>query len=108
MNSKVENPVFFVFSDDIEGAKNLLTKLEVKYTINYVDVNSGDTDYMELMLMSECKHFIIANSTFSWWGAWLNNNPEKIIIAPKVWFNDKNYQREYEKGTLIPPEWIKL
>jgi hypothetical protein len=58
--------------------------------------------------MSFCKHNIIANSTFSWWGAWLNKNTKKIVIAPQTWYNNKKAQQYYEKFSFVPREWIKL
>ncbi|MCX6713678.1 MAG: alpha-1,2-fucosyltransferase, partial [Candidatus Vogelbacteria bacterium] len=58
----------------------------------------------ELVLMSKCKHNIIANSSFSWWSAWLNQNPNKIVIAPDIWFNNNSIRIE----DIIPPSWIKL
>ena len=61
-------------------------------------------DYEELILMSKCKHNIIANSSFSWWGAWLNANPDKIVIAPKQWFKTKKVNTK----DIIPESWIKI
>lgn len=100
IKDKYSNTTFFVFSDDIEWVKNHFFK---KYSVNFV--SSPDIeDYEELILMSLCKHNIIANSTFSWWGAWLNNNPDKIIIAPKKWFkNNVN-----KTNDLILDNWIQL
>ena len=83
IKQKVSNPYCFVFSDDIEWVKkNIFFDLPFEY----VQANS---DYLDLQLMSLCKHNIMANSTFSWWGSWLNNNLEKIVIAPIVWRTDE-------------------
>ena len=99
--SKVTDPVFFVFSDDFEWVKE---NLKIPYENVFVDHNDAKTDYEDLRLMNLCNHNIIANSTFSWWGAWLNLNKEKIVIAPKKWFND------ITKNTtdIIPSSWICL
>lgn len=98
INSKVENPHFFVFSDDLEWVKENMNFGE---NVKYMESNP---DYIDITLMSKCKHNIIANSSFSWWSAWLNQNPNKIIIAPKNWFKDPTY----DSSDLIPEEWIKL
>jgi len=75
------NPIFFVFSDDIPWAREPLARLG---TCVFVDQNSGAASE-DLRLMSACKHQIIANSSFSWWAAWLNTNPNKMVVAPKNW-----------------------
>jgi hypothetical protein len=98
---KIENPVFFIFSDDIEWARN---NLPVKHPVNYIDWNSGVESYRDMHLMSMCRHNIIANSSFSWWGAWLNGNPGKIVIAPSRWFNNP----DTEICDIIPGGWIKI
>lgn len=105
MENNSPNSSYFIFSDDITWVKENL-KIEQK-TI-FVDINDATTDYMELMLMASCKHNIIANSTFSWWGAWLNNNSEKIIIAPKIWFGNTEAQAKYKNGNLVPSTWKKI
>ena len=76
--------------------------MELKYPTIYVDINSSEKDYEDLRLMLHCKHFIIANSSFSWWGAWLSNNPNKIVCAPKRWF------RSADEGDIVPKSWIRV
>ncbi len=99
IKNKVSNPVFFIFSDDIDWTiENFIGE-------NFIFVSSkGIEDIEEVMLMSKCKHNIIANSSFSWWGAWLNNNPKKIIIAPKNWFKNK----KINQVDIVPKDWIKI
>ena len=88
----------FVFSDDIQWCKDNL-----KFD-NMIFIE-GFTDIEDLYLMSMCKHNVIANSSFSWWGAWLNNNPNKKVVAPKRWFGEKANLNQMD---LIPKEWIKI
>ena len=83
IKEKVDNPIFYIFSNDIPWSRE---HLNFEGTKVFVDVNDDTTDYEDLRLMQNCKHNIIANSTFSWWAAWLNSNPSKTIIAPKQWF----------------------
>lgn len=97
---KIKEPTFFVFSDDIDWVKD---NLKIDYPKFFVS-DKRLPDYEELVLMSKCKHNIIANSTFSWWGAWLNNNKDKIVIAPKKWFNVESINTE----DLIPEGWIRI
>lgn len=95
---RVPNPVFFVFSDAPEWVKE---NLMIDYPMVLVSQPDVWPDYEDLRLMSYCSHNIIANSSFSWWGAWLNIWPDKIVVAPSKWFkNDK------ETCDLIPSEWI--
>jgi hypothetical protein len=94
------NPYFFIFSDDMSWVKeNLLIE---NSPVEYISHNTG-RDYEDLRLMYSCKHNIIANSSFSWWGAWLNTNPEKVIIAPKNWVKGR-----YHNPDLLPDSWIQL
>jgi hypothetical protein len=96
----VKRPVFYIFSDDIDWVKK---NLPISFPCVYVDHNRGAESYRDMQLMSLCKHNVIANSSFSWWGAWLNDNPGKIVVAPKTWFcNGTN------DSDLIPAEWVRL
>lgn len=90
----------FVFSTDIAWCKH---NLRFDCPITFVEGNKNGSDDMNLM--KHCKHNIMANSSFSWWGAWLNQNPDKTVIAPKTWFKDKKANEEME---IIPESWIRL
>lgn len=103
IEKKIQNPHFFIFSDDIEWAKN---NLILNHPITYIDGGNESNCYDEMYLMSICKHSIIANSTFSWWGAWLNNNSNKIIIAPEKWFAKPEMNNQTQD--LIPESWIRI
>lgn len=100
IGESVDDLHLFVFSDDIPWVKD---NLKSNYPITYVS-DGNYKDYEEMILMSYCKHNIIANSSFSWWGAWLNNNYGKIVIAPINWFVDKSYNAK----DLILENWIKM
>lgn len=98
IKKEVNDPLFFVFSDDIDWVKENL-KLDVPmFFVSSKEIK----DFEELVLMSFCNHNIIANSSFSWWGAWLNNNHNKIVVAPKRWFS------KIKMRNIIPESWAKL
>ena len=99
INQNIDDPYFFVFSDDINWCKENL----ILNNALYVDANLNSSFECDMILMSKCEHNIIANSTFSWWGAWLNQNSDKIVIAPKRWMSTIEYLDD-----LYPKEWIKL
>jgi hypothetical protein len=101
IKEKVQNPRFFVFSDDFSWPKQ---NLRLAYPTTFVTHNDATAVHEDLQLMSLCKHNIIANSTLSWWGAWLNMNTDKIVLAPKKWFN---YPR-FDTRDLLPQDWIKM
>jgi hypothetical protein len=100
-NASLSN--FFIFSDDINWAKE---NLKVPVNSYFVSGNTGGKSYIDMQLMSNCNHNIIANSSFSWWGAWLNSNPNKIVIAPKKWFSDE--EMNAQTYDLIPEKWIRM
>lgn len=93
--------VFFVFSDDISWCKDVFKGSEFKF----IETQFGFSDIDEMHLMSLCHHNIIANSSFSWWGAWLNQNPNKTVIAPKYWFSD--FERN-KKWDIYPAGWFLI
>lgn len=98
ITSRFDNLNFFVFSDDIEWVKKNIDIPEATYITN----NKGSKAYIDMFLMTLCNHNIIANSTFSWWGAWLNKNPSKVVIAPKTWLNSQNCDEIYNE------QWIRI
>lgn len=101
IKKEIENPVFFIFSDDIDWAKE---NLKINSITHFVDFNDASTNYEDLKLMSNCKHNIIANSSFSWWGAWLNSYKSKIVIAPSKWFKTDIHNCK----DIIPESWLKI
>lgn len=100
MKSKIDSPVFYFFSDDIEWVKKEFGEQENFHFTS----NPKLQDYEELILMSLCAHNIIANSSFSWWGAYLNQNENKIVIAPKKWVAVEPDPHP----SIIPDSWIRL
>ena len=99
---RVSNPVLFFFSDDIAWCKaNIKTAIPVCYVSNPA---TEEPAWKDLFLMSCCKHFIIPNSTFGWWGAWLGNQAEKIVVAPGQWSADGSL----ESADRIPDGWMKI
>ena len=104
MEQRVPGAHYFVFSDRPQEAKARLPLAEPRMTL--VHHNQGDAmAYADLWLMTQCQHFIIANSTFSWWGAWLAANPEKLVIGPKL---DKKFSAVWCDPYLLPSEWSQL
>lgn len=97
----IEKPCFFVFSDDIVCSKALFP---INEHFIFVDHNTEKNAYEDLRLMSQCKHHIIANSTFSWWGAWLGSYQDKKVLAPIPWFNAANHST----ADLIPNGWMLI
>lgn len=99
INEKVGNPVFYVFSDDIKWT---IENIPLPENAVFVDWNRRQDSWQDMFLMSSCKHNIIANSSFSWWGAWLNNNENKSVIAPALWI------RNTPAPNVAPSSWIRI
>ena len=98
MQRRQGNVRFFIFSDDMDYVRE---NLPVDRAV-CVDWNTGTDSWQDMYLMSQCRHNIIANSTFSWWGAWLNANPDKTVIAPKPWFAGVT------EDDIVPEQWVRL
>jgi hypothetical protein len=99
--ARVPDPLFVLFSDDPEWTRQ---NLDVGGDTLFVDHNGADDAGEDLRLMSLCRHHVIANSTFSWWGAWLSAYPDKIAIAPERWFADATR----DTSDLLPASWVRL
>lgn len=96
-----EAPTFYVFSDDPDWVRE---NFRIPFEIVLVRHNGADRNYEDLRLMSGCRHHIIANSSFSWWGAWLNPSPDKIVVAPQRWFKTS----DLDSTDLVPASWVRL
>lgn len=101
MEEHVHPQLYCIFSNDIQWCKNNLHDLFLGKEVVYVSWNKGAESYVDMQLMSLCKHNIIANSSFSWWGAWLNRYPGKVVVSPQKWTN-------VDIEDPIPQNWIKL
>ena len=94
-------PTFFIFSDDPDWTRD---NLKLPFDMRFISHNSVDDPSADIQLMSACRHHVIANSSFSWWGAWLNPSPSKIVVACRHWFADP----EKNDRDLVPEDWIRL
>jgi hypothetical protein len=109
LQQNLDNPHFFIFSDDTDWVRktNILSDNFTLITIN----KTPQSSYKDMILISYCKHNIMANSSFSWWGAWLNQNTEKIVVAPKRWFRVGSLWYDGQKpieDDLVPKTWNRL
>jgi hypothetical protein len=104
MRNSVTNAVFYVFSDNFDWCRENLAFAEPVF----MDTKAapGDDGCLDMQLMSYCKHNIIANSSYSWWSAWLNPNKDKLVIAPSIWFNKDT--SSYNIEDIAPKTWITL
>jgi len=102
LEEKISNIRYFIFSDDIKWCKENFNLANVIF----VDNKETKIPHEDLYLMSLCNHNIIANSSFSWWGAWLNQNEEKMVLAPKKWFEDD--ELETQSKDIVCKDWIRI
>ena len=100
VRERVDRPEFYIFSDDLAWVRPELGPLLSPTT--YVSGNQGSNSWQDMLLMSHCRHGILANSSFSWWGAWLNPEPDRIVVAPRQWFADQS------ANDLLPDRWVSL
>lgn len=98
MEEHIDDIFYVVFSDELDW---VMENMQFGDNVYYVNRDKKLEDYEELFIMSRCKNHIIANSTYSWWGAWLNTNKEKIVIGPVKWFSRR-------KRNIMPEDWIKI
>jgi len=101
LRNKYEKFHCFIFTDDPEWVIN---NFNIQAPLTIISHNLGNKSHEDLRLMSQCDHHILANSSFGWWGAWLNDTPGKTVIAPKYWFRSEERNNE----TLVPDNWIKI
>lgn len=102
MAGLIENPHFFIFSDDIDWCK---THIRLDHPVNIVGHEMKGYKFGNyLQLMKACKNFIIPNSSFAWWAVWLNENQDRKVIAPKNWFNEG----DFNTSDLVPKEWLRI
>ena len=101
INSKVENPKYFIFSDDIDWCKENLQNIENSFIVDHSYKGDRFGEYLELM--KNCKHYIIPNSSFAWWSAYLSYNKDKVVITPEKWFVNESIDIVSEKLN-----WIKI
>ena len=106
INTHVNNCHYYIFSDDINWVKSQKWFNTIKYTL--VSFKDNDADLKEFELLKSCKHHIIANSTFSWWAAFLNYNDSYINICPSLWYNNEEYQKLYKNNKILNANFIKM
>lgn len=100
--TKIKKPSFYIFSDDIEWCKQNMHYFINTHDITYIDWNKGKNSYQDMLLISKCKHNIVANSSFSWWAAYLNQNENSIVCCPKKWNN------LYKSNTIQCGNWVQI
>ena len=108
MNTNIISRVLYFYQEcDTGDVHEIVNSLQMKFKhLEFIGINHDIEDWQQMLLMSACDHNIIANSTFSWWGAYMNTNPNKMVLYPSVWFGPKLSDKKVDD--LCPPEWIKI
>lgn len=104
IKSHVENPKFYLFTDNLEWVKSNISGTD--FTVIDWNPTKGKFNFRDMQLMTYAKHIIISNSSYSWWAAWLNKNKSNIVIAPKQWFSPQ--VKEYLNNDIVCDNWVKL
>ncbi len=104
IKQNVGNPFIYIFSDDPDWVKENI-RIDIPHMLVSHQSNSIENDFEDIVLMSRCKHNILSNSSYSWWGAWLNTYSGKIVVSPDRWFAISNYR---EAKDIIPEGWVKM
>lgn len=103
IKEKIDKPFFYIFTDEPEWVEQNF-KSDIRYKL--VSENRAEHSYIDILLMSKCKSHIMANSTFSWWGAWLDANPDKLVIAPKKWYAYEDLNKYTHE--ITPESWMRI
>ena len=101
VDSRTSDAHFFVFSDDIAWVRSAI---DFGSRATFVSHNTGSDSFRDMQLMAACRQHIVANSSFSWWGAWLDPRPDKVVMAPRTWFASE----KLDTRDLVPADWIRL
>ena len=101
LSKRISDIQLFIFSDDLEWSRR---NLQYDFPMIFVDNSDQESSLIDLELMRHCKHHIVANSSFSWWGAWLAQTPHQLVYAPKRWFSDSNI----DATDVVPQHWVRL
>ncbi len=104
IGKRIGNPFYYVFSDDLDWVNENIVGNNTH--MRAVGHNRGNDSWQDMYLMSLCKHHVIANSSFSWWGAWLDPNPGKIVVAPEKWFVEASLHNQVKN--IVPSDWVRM
>jgi hypothetical protein len=103
-----ERVLYFCEKEDNEYVQKQMVRLKNKYQqLEFVKVDDSVPDYQQLLMISCCNHNIMSNSTFSWWGAYMNENPNKLVMYPSVWFGEY-FEHSHDYKDMMDSSWVKI